>query len=291
MQELKKIRTVGCFFEHNGKILILLRNPEKSQGNHWGLPAGKAKKNESDENTILRELKEETGYSATKEELHFINEWTWKFKDITVEFPLFKIELKEKPKIILNKKEHQDYQWISYADCYNIPNLIHGFHDLLEIMRFVPFKRLNYEHSAGVVLFRNNTINNKEVIREYLLLKYTSKPIYWGLAKGHIENGENALEAAIRESEEETGLKNIKIIKKHQFHEEINYFLMVNGKLTYKEVQFFLGEVFDKFDGTISYEHEDIGWFTYEDVIKKITYHGDKQLIVKAEELLNEIKI
>ena len=36
---------------------------------------------------------------------------------------------------------------------------------------------------------------------------------FWGFPKGHIDEGENALAAAKREIEEETGLKNITLVK------------------------------------------------------------------------------
>ena len=61
------------------------------------------------------------------------------------------------------------------------------------------------EKSAGALIYR---IQNN--IPYYLLLHYHSG--HWEFAKGHIEEGENPEEAAKREVEEETGIKDLKIL-------------------------------------------------------------------------------
>ncbi len=78
------------------------------------------------------------------------------------------------------------------------------------------------EKSAGAIIFRKD--NN---IPYYLLLHYESG--HWGFPKGHIEENENEEGAARREIEEETGIKNIKIIdgfkeyEKYFFRQSYNY--------------------------------------------------------------------
>ena len=61
------------------------------------------------------------------------------------------------------------------------------------------------EQSAGIVFFRK--IENRI---EFLLLHYPSG--HWDLVKGHIENNETAKEAAKRESKEEAGITDMKLI-------------------------------------------------------------------------------
>ena len=71
------------------------------------------------------------------------------------------------------------------------------------------------ENSAGAIIFR--MVDN---IPYYLLLHYPSG--HWEFTKGHIEKGENPEDAARREIEEETGIKDIKIIP--GFKEYSKYF-------------------------------------------------------------------
>ena len=138
MQKLKKyrIRTVGCFIIYKNKFLILHRKPEKSQGGKWGLPAGKVNKRESDKKAILREIREETGYKAKPKELEFLLERLWEFKDKIVEFPTYRLRLNKKIKVKHNPDEHQGYKWVTPKQCYKMKNLIHGFHDLLRILKW-----------------------------------------------------------------------------------------------------------------------------------------------------------
>ena len=51
--------------------------------------------------------------------------------------------------------------------------------------------------SCGILLF-------KDEWKKFLLIKHKDR---WDLPKGHIEEGETLIECAIREFEEETGIK------------------------------------------------------------------------------------
>lgn len=134
------------------------------------------------------------------------------------------------------------------------------------------------QKSAGVILFRE-----KNGIREYLLLKYTFRTIFWSFSKGIIEKNETPLEAALREAKEETGLEKIKIIP--GFEEKTSFFKQVEGKRVYKEVIWFLGKVFDNSDGKVSEEHEELKWFPTEEALKNLKY--ESELLIKAEKKLN----
>ena len=132
------------------------------------------------------------------------------------------------------------------------------------------------EQSAGIVFFRK--IENRI---EFLLLHYPSG--HWDLVKGHIESNETAKEAAKRESKEETGISDVKLID--GFEEEIEYYFRYDNQDIHKKVIFFLSET--KQDRiTLSDEHVDFVWLDFENTTKKITFDTAKQIVRKANDLL-----
>ncbi len=137
------------------------------------------------------------------------------------------------------------------------------------------------EKTAGMIIFRKKWFG-----RQYLVLQYATSDRYWGLAKGHIEKGETDEQAAIREVQEETDLKEIKIIPNYK--EKTSYFFVNKGKKIHKEVIWFLGEAFGTKKVNISAEHQDWKWVSFHKAMKILTFEKDNQLINKAEEWLNE---
>ena len=136
--------------------------------------------------------------------------------------------------------------------------------------------------SVGMIIFRKKSNN-----REYIILKHNTEDKYWGFAKGGMELGEDELQAALREVEEETSLINIKLIAGYK--EEIEYYFTENDEKAHKKVIFFLGEALDNHDGEVSDEHEDFLWLSAEDAFEKITFANDKNLLKKSEEFLKKI--
>ncbi len=134
---MSKIRVVGCLIEYDGKILALHRKEDKSQGNTWGLPAGKVEEGESDIDAIIREIKEETGHETKKADLEFVLDKTWDFPEKVVEFPTYRLRLNKKIEVRYNPKEHDDYRWMTPEECYSRDDLVHGFHDLLKNLGYV----------------------------------------------------------------------------------------------------------------------------------------------------------
>ncbi len=139
------------------------------------------------------------------------------------------------------------------------------------------------EKSAGAVIFRKE---GKNIF--YLLLRYPTgsrRPNpYWDLPKGHIEKGEKAEDTAKRETEEETGLKDIKI--REGFKETIKYFFKFEEKNILKFVTFYLAETKTK-DVKISGEHIGYEWLPYEKAIEKLTFKNAKEILKKANNFLS----
>ncbi len=134
------------------------------------------------------------------------------------------------------------------------------------------------EISAGILIFRKT-----EKGREYLLLHYPPlKPgkDYWEFPKGHLEGKEKPEEAAIREVEEETGLKIKKLIP--GFKKKIKYFFRKDNQTIFKIVYYFLAETEDK-EVKISSEHLGFRWLNPDKAKKLVKFKNSRQLIEEAE--------
>ena len=131
------------------------------------------------------------------------------------------------------------------------------------------------EKSAGAILFR------KEKEPMYLLLHYEAG--HWDFPKGNIEKGETDIDTVKREIEEETGIKDIGLIK--NFKEMIQYFYKMNSNVINKEVAFYLAKT-ETEQVKISFEHIGFAWLSYEKAIKKLTYGNAKDILKKAHEFL-----
>lgn len=132
------LRVVGCFLEYDGKIVLLLRHAHKPNGNTWGLPAGKVEVGEEDATAILRELWEETGYQASPQELQYIREDVYEFDDAPpVFFVVYKVELTKPHSVQIEEAAHQQYQWATPGEAYQIPNLVPGLHKAIELVGYL----------------------------------------------------------------------------------------------------------------------------------------------------------
>jgi 8-oxo-dGTP pyrophosphatase MutT (NUDIX family) len=135
------------------------------------------------------------------------------------------------------------------------------------------------EVSAGGVVYRR-TDDGLEVV---LASRRTRRgQLAWGLAKGGIEMGETREQAAIREVREETGLT----ADIEADLGDTKYMYVWDDIRIRKTVHFFLmrhtgGDVEDRDD-----EMEEIRWFPMERAIKRAAYRGERDMLLKAAELL-----
>jgi 8-oxo-dGTP pyrophosphatase MutT (NUDIX family) len=128
----------------------------------------------------------------------------------------------------------------------------------------------------------------KDGVPHYLLLHYHGG--HWEFARGHAEEGENEEQAARREVEEETGLKDLKIIPGFKGYTKF-VFKRVYGLTgearkkapwVMKIVTLYLAE--SKTDEVkISHEHKGFAWLTYEQAMKKLAKDA-KKVFTEANE-------
>lgn len=107
---------------------------------------------------------------------------------------------------------------------------------------------------------------------------------HWDFPRGLIEKNESEEETALREINEETGIKNIKIIS--GFKERFEIFFRNKDELTIKEVIYFLAQSNDD-KIKLSYEHTDFKWLNYREALEKLTFKKSKEVLKKANNYLS----
>ncbi len=125
---------------------------------------------------------------------------------------------------------HDDAIFIDELDSHTIKTIIHEmqqpqvhagvfFHSDIEALKQAFFKKFTLVTAAG------GLVQNEK--KEYLLIYRKGK---WDLPKGKLDKGEKLEDCAVREVEEETGLKEVKLIKPlcvtyHTYHEGARFIL------------------------------------------------------------------
>jgi dATP pyrophosphohydrolase len=116
---------------------------------------------------------------------------------------------------------------------------------------------------------------------EFLLLKRAANEVYpllWQPVTGRMNEGETAYEAALREIAEETNLTP----GEFWVVPNVNSFYNPN-KDTVSLIPVFVGRVAADSEITISEEHDDYGWFEFEDAIRLLAWPGQR----KSAEIIN----
>lgn len=131
------------------------------------------------------------------------------------------------------------------------------------------------ESSAGFIVFKRQENNILFLVLEGLSGN-------WGFPKGHLDEGETAIEAAKRELYEETGIKNI---IQYQFEESIEYAAYDNPK----KVTYYLCESYDPC--SISGEHLNYKWCKFDEAYKLIKWDNIRELFTKSLENINKIQL
>lgn len=131
------------------------------------------------------------------------------------------------------------------------------------------------ERSAGFIVFHRDAAGDVR----YLVLDYGG---HWDFAKGHLEPGENDLQAAKRELAEEAGLTDIKVVP--GFARQIAYFFRHRKRgLIRKTVIFYLAE--SATDAvTLSEEHVGHAWLPATDAMARVTYANARAVLAAAVE-------
>lgn len=146
-----------------------------------------------------------------------------------------------------------------------------------------------WEVSVGSVVFRTT-----EGKRQYLLLHYPSG--HFDFPKGHIEEGETEEMTLRRETEEETGIRDLSVAK---YRTSIRYFYVAKGNerekrlrsgkgvWIFKQVHFYPAET-KTADVEISHEHIGSAWLPFEEALEQVTFENAKRVLRETEHYLSK---
>ncbi len=113
-----RFEIAAVYIEYDGQILLLHRQPNKSQGNKWGIPGGKVNGGETALQAGIREIREETGYDISKQEIENLGTVYIEY-DETLHFlyHMFRVQLQDDPGAVkINFEEHKGFTWVTPAD-------------------------------------------------------------------------------------------------------------------------------------------------------------------------------
>jgi 8-oxo-dGTP pyrophosphatase MutT (NUDIX family) len=139
--------------------------------------------------------------------------------------------------------------------------------------------RARIERSAGGVVVRR-------IAGEVHVLLIRDPYRNWGLPKGHLEEGEAAADAALREVREETGLEALVLGPEL---ETIDWYFRLQGRLIHKFCAFFLmssndGEPVPEVAEGIT----DCLWLPLSDAVERISYDNARGVLTRVADLLGE---
>ena len=116
---------------------------------------------------------------------------------------------------------------------------------------------------AGFVVYRKTTDGIK-----FLLLYRRGN--YWNFPKGHFKPGERSIDTALRELEEETGIKKTELRMLPNFRAYERFYFKIGNQGIYDTVILFLAEVHKADIHIEPREHSGYGWFLYHDALNVI---------------------
>jgi 8-oxo-dGTP diphosphatase len=117
---------VGAFLEYNGKF-ITLRRHEKSKyaPNEWGLPGGKGEPGETKEQTVSREVLEETSIALPPTAFTHCQTLRIRHYGADIIFEAYCATLSEEPHVQLNPYDHSDWKLVTPQEALKL-SLVSG---------------------------------------------------------------------------------------------------------------------------------------------------------------------
>jgi len=106
------------------------------------------------------------------------------------------------------------------------------------------------------------------------------EPPRWGLPKGTVEAGETLEHAAVREAQEETGLR-VRLLRQLG---DIQYWFVLRGVRHHKTVHFFLMEAVGGDIEHHDWENDVAAWFPIDEALAVMAFPNEVEIVRRARE-------
>lgn len=121
----------GCYCFCDNKLLMLKRNPDKPQGNRWGVPAGKLEPGEHPQACVIREVFEETGLILDAAMIEKIGSLFIRLPHKDYIWHMYHFHFHSCPNLTIALNENQEAQWLTINQALELP-LVFGGKEALE---------------------------------------------------------------------------------------------------------------------------------------------------------------
>ncbi|XP_072920303.1 bis(5'-nucleosyl)-tetraphosphatase [asymmetrical] [Hemitrygon akajei] len=139
--------------------------------------------------------------------------------------------------------------------------------------------------ACGLIVFRRLNVGKapKPEAIEFLLLQTSYGQHHWTPPKGHVDLGEDDLQTALRETEEEAGLKSKDFTVLEGYKKELKY----NVKNVPKTVIYWLAELKDNnVEITLSDEHQTFRWLNVDEACALAKYREMQEALREAHQFI-----
>lgn len=254
MPDLKPYEAVKALIFYKNKILLLKQID--SSGGEYEIPGGRKEKNESDEETLKREVLEET--SLKIEILELLNTWNWDVVKKGFHLDGKTYLCKAITNNIKLSKEYQNYKLVNFKELSSL-KVPEWFNDAVSKMKIKKCAGAVIYDSVGRIFLMTSPKWNKYVV-----------------PGGRIEKGETDVEALRREMKEELGIEITDIVKINESIKEPSSDFK-DPTLTFHYVSFSAKAL-----QTNIVPNEEIsgyGWYTVEEALKLPLLDSTESLI------------